>query len=137
MKRIKFILTIISVIFLLPLASFAAQKGPVLNDEQKKFLYDVHWIISDYERNAFLSLKTDADKERFIQAFWDSRDPTPGTPANEFKDEHYKRLAYANRYFGVQAAAGGAMTDMGRVYVLLGKPEFIKRFSNSSEFYPM
>jgi GWxTD domain-containing protein len=142
MNRVIYLLLIISILFLLPsLASpekkvAAEQKVAPLSEAHKKFLEDVFWIISDYEKNAFLSLKNDADKDRFITAFWDNRDPTPGTTRNEFQEEHYKRLEYANKYYGRESALPGSKTDRGRVYVLLGKPEFIKRFPGSFDFYP-
>src|SRR5437763_1449979 len=110
MKAITFTFTIICLVLLLPFAVFAQQKGAPLSDAHKKFLEDVNWIISDYERNAFVSLKSEADRERFIKAFWDSRDPTPGTPKNEFKEEHYKRLEYVNKFFGRQSPLPGWKT---------------------------
>lgn len=60
---------------------------------------DVRWIITPEERAAFIHLKNDEDRNRFVEAFWLRRDPTPGTVENEFKEEHYRRIAYANVHF--------------------------------------
>ncbi len=79
---------------------------------------DVAYLVSDAERIAFMSLQTDAEREKFIEQFWQRRDPTPGTAVNEFKEEHYRRIAYANSRFAGNRP--GWRTDRGRVYVSLG-----------------
>jgi len=80
----------------------------------KKWLdQEVAYIISDLEREVFLQLKTNRERELFIEAFWKQRDPTPGTPENEFRVEHYRRIDYANQKFGRAAAKPGWMTDRG------------------------
>jgi GWxTD domain-containing protein len=86
---------------------------------------DVRWIITLPERVAFESLKTDAEKDHFIVQFWERRDPTPGTPENEFKEEHYRRVAYANAQFASKTE--GALTDRGAVYIKYGPPDEIVR----------
>jgi bla regulator protein BlaR1 len=83
---------------------------------------DVAYIIDDRERAAFLLLKSDPEREHFIEQFWLRRDPTPGTPENEFKIEHYRRLAYANSHFAWQSVPGWK-TDRGRIYVMFGPPD--------------
>ena len=66
----------------------------------KKWLdEDVRWIITGDEESAFKKLATDAERDQFIEAFWQRRDPTPDTEENEYKDEHYRRLAYATERF--------------------------------------
>ncbi|MBN2266350.1 MAG: GWxTD domain-containing protein, partial [Candidatus Aminicenantes bacterium] len=70
-------------------------------------------------------------------AFWKARDKTPDTPENEFKDEHYRRIEYANQYFGRGLKAGGWRSDMGRVYITLGEPRTIERYENETGIYPM
>ena len=107
-----------------------------MNSKHAKWLDEVHWIISDYERKGFESLKHDEDRDRFIDVFWEQRDPTPGTARNEFKEEHYVRFEYANKNLGREATVPGWKTDRGRMYILLGKPEFIKRFT-PSQAHPM
>jgi GWxTD domain-containing protein len=99
----------------------------------KKWLNeDVAYIISDEERAAFKKLTTDAEHEAFITDFWLRRDPTPGTPQNEFKDEHYRRIAYANEHFA--SGIPGWKTDRGRIYISFGPPDEIEDHS-SGGFY--
>lgn len=77
---------------------------------------DAAYIIKDNEKQAFRQLKTDAQKEKFIAEFWANRDPSPATPdQNEFKDEHYRRIGYANQKFATKLE--GWKTDPGRVYI--------------------
>ncbi len=82
---------------------------------------DVAYIITDQERATFKGLQTDAQREQFIQDFWLQRDPTPGTPENEFKEEHYRRIAYANEHFA--SGIPGWKTDRGRIYIVYGPPD--------------
>jgi GWxTD domain-containing protein len=85
---------------------------------------DVRWIISDEERAAFKQLSNDEERDQFIEAFWQRRDPTPDTEENEFKEEHYQRMAYANEHFA--AGIPGWKTDRGRIYIMYGKPDEIE-----------
>jgi len=88
---------------------------------------DVVYIIRNDERVAFLSLRTDEERDAFIEQFWLRRDPTPGTAENEFKDEHYRRIAYANDHFASRVPAGvGWKTDRGRIYIMYGRPDEIE-----------
>ena len=88
----------------------------------KKWLdEDVRWIISDEERSAFKQLSNDEERDQFIEAFWARRDPTPDTAENEFKEEHYRRIAYANEHFA--SGIPGWRTDRGRIYVMYGKAD--------------
>ena len=82
---------------------------------------DVVWIISDEERAAFKQLSNDEERDNFIEAFWQRRDPTPDTEENEYKEEHYQRIAYANEHFA--AGVPGWRTDRGRMYIMYGKPD--------------
>jgi GWxTD domain-containing protein len=84
---------------------------------------DVAYIITENERNAFLQLNTDEERENFVEEFWLRRDPTPGTIENEFKEEHYRRIAYANEHFASRIP--GWKTDRGRVYIQFGPPDEI------------
>jgi GWxTD domain-containing protein len=81
------------------------------------------YIITKSERTVFESLTTSEERVRFIETFWKRRDPTPETPENEYQIEHYRRLAYVNRFFG--AGRPGWRTDRGRLYILLGPPDVI------------
>ena len=90
----------------------------------KKWLdEDVRYIITDEERAAFKQLSNDEERDNFIEAFWARRDPTPDTVENEFKEEHYARIAYANEHFA--AGIPGWKTDRGRIYIMYGKPDEI------------
>jgi GWxTD domain-containing protein len=82
---------------------------------------DVSYIITDEERTAFKRLQTDEEREQFIEQFWLRRDPTPDTVENEFKEEHYRRIAYANENFA--SGIPGWKTDRGRIYITYGPPD--------------
>jgi len=84
---------------------------------------DVRWIITDEERFAFMQLSNDEERDQFIEAFWQRRDPTPDTEENEFKEEHYRRIAYANEHFA--AGIPGWKTDRGRMYIVFGPADEI------------
>jgi GWxTD domain-containing protein len=91
----------------------------------KKWLdEDVRWIITDEERSAFKQLSNDEERDQFIEAFWQRRDPTPDTIENEFKEEHYRRIAYANEHFA--AGIPGWKTDRGRMYIMYGPADEIE-----------
>src|SRR5205807_477920 len=90
----------------------------------KKWLdEDVRWIITGDEESAFKKLATDAERDQFIEGFWQRRDPTPDTEENEYKEEHYRRITYATEHFA--AGVPGWRTDRGRMYVMYGKPDSI------------
>jgi len=93
---------------------------------------DVAYIITDSERDAFLRLSTNEEREAFIENFWLRRDPTPDTPENEAKEEHYRRIAYANEHFA--SGVPGWKTDRGRIYIIHGAPDSIDRHP-SGGFY--
>ncbi|UCC40130.1 MAG: GWxTD domain-containing protein [Candidatus Aminicenantes bacterium] len=97
---------------------------------------DVSHIITQKEKEVFLKLKTDNERDIFIQAFWKQRDPTSGTPENEFKEEHYRRLAYANQYFGRETTRPGWQTDRGTIHIILGPPRDIIRYEGEGFVYP-
>jgi len=96
-----------------------------LSKPYKKWLdEDVIYIITDEERAAFKQLSNDEERDNFIEAFWQRRDPTPDTEENEYKEEHYQRIAYANEHFA--AGVPGWRTDRGRIYIVFGKPDEIE-----------
>ncbi len=94
---------------------------------------EVVYIISDPETELFLSLETQEERERFIEAFWRVRDPDPATKQNEFIAEHYRRLDYANQSLSRETARPGWKTDRGRMYIILGEPQQITRFESQNE----
>ncbi|HKI00015.1 MAG TPA: GWxTD domain-containing protein [Candidatus Sulfotelmatobacter sp.] len=103
-------------------------KGPY-----KKWLdEDVVWIITDEERAAFKQLSNDEERDNFIEAFWQRRDPTPDTEENEYKEEHYQRIAYANEHFA--AGVPGWKTDRGRIYIIYGKPDEIESHPSGGSY---
>lgn len=121
---------------------------PALGNPQKKSPKDlpenhrawleeeVVYIITPKEKDVFLQLQTDREREMFIEAFWKQRDPYPNTPENEFKEEHSRRISYANHTFGREAPGPGWRTARGKIYITLGEPNTIERFENDSEIYP-
>jgi len=95
---------------------------PELKKAYKDWLEkDVVYIITDDERKAFKKLQTDEERERFIEEFWRRRDPDPDTDENEFKEEYYERVAYANEHFA--SGIPGWKTDRGRIWIMYGKPD--------------
>jgi GWxTD domain-containing protein len=84
---------------------------------------EVPYIITDQERKAFLSLSNDEERDAFIEQFWARRNPNPDSPENEFREEHYRRIAYANEHYA--AGKPGWKTDRGRIYIMWGPPDSI------------
>jgi GWxTD domain-containing protein len=91
---------------------------------QKWLDQDVPYIITPEERAAFKQLSNDEEREQFIESFWQRRDPTPDTVENEYKEEHYRRIAYANEHFA--SGIPGWKTDRGRIYIIHGGPDEIE-----------
>jgi GWxTD domain-containing protein len=86
------------------------------------------YIITVEEKRAFLSLKTDAEREQFIGSFWIRRDPKPETAENEGREQHYARIAHANEHFTFNGLAGWR-SDRGRIYIMYGKPDEVEKTS--------
>ncbi len=95
------------------------------------------YLITPEERKAFLELRGEAERDAFIERFWLLRDPTPGTEKNEFKEEFYRRVAYANAFFGREAGTDGWRTDRGKTYILFGRPQSTMNFTAHQELYPI
>jgi GWxTD domain-containing protein len=93
---------------------------------------DVAYIITDEEKAAFKRLQTDEEREQFIEQFWLRRDPTPDTVENEFKEEHYRRIAYANEHYA--SGIPGWKTDRGRIYIEYGPPDEIEDHSSGGTY---
>ena len=95
-----------------------------LDDQYKQWLNeDVVYIISPEERSAFLQLDTNEEREQFIEQFWLRRSSNPDLPDNDFKEEHYRRIAYANEHYA--SGIPGWKTDRGRIYIIWGPPDEI------------
>jgi GWxTD domain-containing protein len=104
--------------------TFAEARQSQIGAEYSRWLNeDVHWIVTDQERTNFLMLETGKARDEFIREFWERRNPTPGARHNSFKEEHYRRLAFANEHFA--ARAPGWTTDRGHIYILYGPPDAI------------
>ncbi len=100
---------------------------------EKWLTEDVVYIITDVEREGFKKLTNDQDRDAFIKDFWLFRDPTPGTPENEFKEEHYRRIAFANTRFKSPTLAGWK-TDRGRIYIMYGPPDEIESHPSAGTY---
>ncbi len=120
----------IGTLFLSP--GVRAQSQSTSGPYQKWLNEDVVYIIEPAERQQFLSLKADAEYEKFIEQFWLRRDPSPGTMENEYKEEHYRRIFYSNERFG-EAGTSGWRTDRGRIYIQLGPSDEKEVYRNNSE----
>ncbi|MBN1223263.1 MAG: GWxTD domain-containing protein [Candidatus Aminicenantes bacterium] len=119
-------------------AVYTADKKSVKDLSEKYKLWleeEVVYIISSTERDVFLQLETDRERDMFIEAFWKHRDPTQGTPQNEYKEEHFRRIQYANYHHGRETPKPGWMTDRGRTYIVLGEPNDIERFTQEAGVY--
>ncbi len=122
----------------LPAFAVAQKSSAGLPPQYKKWLEEeVVYLISPVEKDVFLKLETDRERDLFIEAFWKHRDPVPVTDRNEFKEEHYRRIEYANRNYGRLSSLPGWKTDMGRIYIILGAPISVQRFEDYSFAYPV
>jgi len=115
-----------------------AQKKQKLQKNYRNWLErDVTYIITKDERDAFLKLTTDEAREKFIETFWEIRNPSPGSPANTYKDEIYQRIAFADARFGIGSGVEGWRTDRGRTYITLGPPQQKQVLRNSANLFPI
>ena len=103
----------------------------------KVWLDLVNFIATAEEKQVFLKLQNDRDRDTFMGIFWQQRDPTPGTTENEYKNEIEKRFEYVNRRFNRGSSRSGWSTDMGRFYMILGEPRSIERFEENPELFPV
>jgi GWxTD domain-containing protein len=104
-----------------------------VSQSYKKWLNeDVRWIITPEEEQAFKQLSNDEERDNFIEQFWLRRDPTPDTQENEFKEEHYRRIAYANEHFA--AGIPGWKTDRGRIYIMYGPADEIESHPSGGSY---
>lgn len=118
---------------------FSAQQKVKEKDLPGRFqewLKLTQYIIHPEEKEVFLQLSTDRERDIFIETFWKQRDPTPGTPQNEYKDEHLRRFQYANKWFSYSSSKPGWMTDRGRIYIILGEPVSKDRYPSNIGLYP-
>jgi GWxTD domain-containing protein len=131
------ILIISSLLFFIPFFPAYAQKQKLEKSYQEWLGRDAVYFITKEERNDFLKLTSDEERDQFIQNFWELRNPTPGSQANKFKDEVYERIAYANSHFGSGANEEGWRTDRGRAYITLGPPQQKEVHYNAANMFPL
>lgn len=141
MMDLKTGLLVTALTFSVPLALPRRQeekKTAVLRQEESEDYFsrwlraDVKYIITEEERTVFEKLTTDEEKEKFIEQFWYRRDPEVRTAVNEFKEEHYRRIAYANEHF--EAGLPGWKTDRGRIYIAYGPPDEIESHPSGGRY---
>lgn len=129
--------TLTSFLLLVAMAPCVGKAAEELPEKYRRWLEEeVTYIISTVERETFLSLGTEAEREAFVEAFWTRRDTNPSTLENEYREEHYDRLRYANEFFGRETFRPGWMTDRGRYYIILGPPTDRQDFSYEDSVYP-
>ena len=117
----------------------AKEKKQTLKNLEERYQYwwnMVYHISTKEERDIFLKLTSNKDRDIFIRTFWQQRDPSPGTEENEYKNEIEERFAYVNKYFSRGSSKPGWMTDMGKFHMILGKPTSIERFESKAGMYP-
>ena len=136
----------VRIVLLLPLLLVFFSPSMLRASDQTKNLPAVyrHWIneevtyiISSDERKEFLTLRTDAERDGFIKEFWEVRNPHPGQDTNEYREEHYRRLEYANQNFGSVKAQDGWRSDQGHIYIVLGPPKQRANYPESRNVRPM
>jgi GWxTD domain-containing protein len=136
-RRLAFLVVVLPTVALLLRSQDARQeqlRREEREDPYKKWLEeDVVYIITDEESAVFKNLTTSEEREAFIEQFWRRRDPDPETGANEFREEHYRRVAYANERFAV--GVPGWKSDQGRVYIIHGKPDSIETHGQGENYY--
>ena len=130
------LLAALCVTFVLPPILAKPQKAKTAPDEKPRtvkkelkrayvdWIKDVDLILTEDDRLAWNKLKTDDERDQFIQIFWRQRDPDPDTEDNEFKEQFYERVAYANEHFS--SGKPGRLSDRGRIYIKFGKPDDIE-----------
>jgi len=116
---------------------FGQKKQKLEKDYRNWLERDAACIITKDERDAFLKLTTDEAREKFIESFWEIRNPSPGSPTNTYKDEIYQRIAFADARFGIGSGVEGWRTDRGRTYITLGPPQQKQVLRNSANLYPV
>jgi GWxTD domain-containing protein len=126
------VLAMISLSF--PLGAQDSPNAPISVRYRKWLSEDVRWILTADERKEFRSLVTDDQRDKFIVDFWETRNPHPGDKENAFKQEHYRRLAFANERFA--GGIEGSKTDRGGIYIIYGPPDAMKTTSPATASPP-
>jgi GWxTD domain-containing protein len=98
---------------------------------------EVNYLITNEERDAFLRQTKDEDRDKFIEDFWQARNPDPNAPTNVVKEENYRRIEYANEHFGTRDRSNGFRSDRGMVYITLGPPQQVEKHIETHELKPL
>jgi GWxTD domain-containing protein len=134
-RNLSIIVLIIAVA--LTLFGHKEEKTAELPEVYDKWLNEeVVYIITPKEKEVFLQLQTNRERDIFIEAFWNQRDKLFNKPEGESKKEHFRRVDYANRFFGRGIPKPGWRTDRGRTYIILGEPNDIQKFEGKTQTYP-
>jgi GWxTD domain-containing protein len=140
-KILRPVLLALFVLALAVPAVFAQQQKPARQTNQKEEIpkvyrewpdKDVAYIITPQERAAYKKLKTNEEREQFIELFWRRRDPDPDTDENEYREEYYERIAYANEHY--TSGIPGWKTDRGRIYIMYGKPDELETHPSGGSY---
>ncbi|MBN2244665.1 MAG: GWxTD domain-containing protein [Candidatus Aminicenantes bacterium] len=134
----KFLSAILILFIFMSTGSVIGQKTSEqdLAPQFQEFLQLTQYIMLEQEKEVFMQLVSDVERTAFVETFWKMRDPTPGTPQNEYKSEHLRRFNYANKTFGRSSVREGWRTDQGRIYIILGEPTSKERFYGTLGLYP-
>lgn len=132
----------LSLVLVLVFASGVAQAGSKKKEKLPKYYSDwlnrdVAYIVTKEERESFVQLTSDEARDNFIERFWAIRNPAPGSPANTYKDEIYRRIAYANAHFSIGSGEEGWRTDRGRTYITLGPPQQTRKYHGAPNLRPI
>lgn len=131
-----FVLIVLIIVAVVSLYGSKKKKTDELPPLYKKWLNEeVVYIITPKEKEVFLALQSDRDRNLFMDAFWKQRDKIHDTPAGESRKEHYRRISYTNHFFGRGTPKPGWKTDRGRMYIILGEPNDIQRFEGKTTVY--
>jgi GWxTD domain-containing protein len=134
-SRLALLAVGLATLAILPLSpsAFAVSEKTLAPTYRHWIHQEVNYIITRAERNEFLNLKTDDERDKFIERFWELRNPSPGAPGNSYKEDIYKRIEYANDHFSTNGSNDGWETDMGRIYITLGPPQQKGRYVTQAE----
>lgn len=145
--RLARIATLLVVLALLPITALAqtfdlddypeVDLDAIEQRHRDWFEKEVPWILTETEREVFVRLQSSGQRDEFIERFWKERDPTPGTPRNEYYEEYQRRLEHVNKFFSRGTSREGWQTDRGRMYLLLGPPQYTSSVPNDMITHPI
>ncbi len=136
MQRGKLGVSALILLGILVCSALGAGPGKLAKRHQDWLTGPASYLITRPERESFLALSTDEERDAFVERFWEVRNPSAGGAQNEFKEEFYRRVAYANAFFGREAGTEGWRTDRGRTYILFGRPQTSMNYLGNQELYP-